>query len=81
MCLGVPLPPYIKEQGEEVGRPYRRAKKEVGREKERGAPPPPPSPSPIRTRGEEARGPPWLLLSLSTKAHTAHYFSGGGGFR
>ena len=25
----------------------------------------PPSPSPIRTRGEEARGPPWLPLSLS----------------
>ena len=38
----------------------------------------PPSPSPIRTRGEEARGPPWLLLSLSTKAHKAHYFSRGG---
>ena len=36
---------------------------------------PPPSPSPIRTRGEEARGPPWLPLSLSTKAHMAHYFS------
>ena len=29
----------------------------MGREKERGAPPP--SPSPIRTKGEEARGPPW----------------------
>ena len=39
---------------------------------------PPPSPSPIRTRGEEARGPPWLPLSLSTKAHMAHYFSRGG---
>ena len=47
----------------------------MGREKERGAPAP--SPSPIRTRGEEARGPPWLPLSLSTKAHMAHYFSRG----
>ena len=47
----------------------------MGREKERGAPPP--SPSPIRTRGEEAHGPPWLPLSLSTKAHMAHYFSRG----
>ena len=37
----------------------------------------PPSPSPIRTRGEEARGPPWLPLYLSTKAHMAHYFSPG----
>ena len=39
----------------------------------------PPSPSPIRTRGEEARGPPLAApLSLSTKAHMAHYFSRGG---
>ena len=39
----------------------------------------PPSPSPIRTRGEEARGPPLVApLSLSTKAHMAHYFSRGG---
>ena len=35
-------------------------------------------PSPIRTRGEGARGPSWLPLSLSTKAHEAHYFSRGG---
>ena len=48
----------------------------MGREKERGCRPP--SPSPIRTRGEEARGPPWLPLSLSTKAHKAHNFSRGG---
>ena len=34
----------------------------MGREKERGAPPP--SPSPIRTRREEARGPP-LAAHLS----------------
>ena len=26
--LGCPLPPYIKEQGEQAGRPYRRAKEE-----------------------------------------------------
>ena len=39
----------------------------------------PPSPSPIQTRGEEARGPPLAApLSLSTKAHKAHYFSRGG---
>ena len=25
---GAPLPPYIKEQGEEASRPYRRAKEE-----------------------------------------------------
>ena len=48
----------------------------MGREKERGVPPP--SPTPIRTRGEEARGPPWLPFSFSTKAHMAHYFSRGG---
>ena len=55
--------------------PTRRGK-EVGRERERGAPPP--SPSPIRTKGEEARGPPLAApLSLSTKAHMAHYFSRG----
>ena len=28
--------------------------------------------------GEGARGPPWPPLSLSTKAHKAHYFSWGG---
>ena len=28
--------------------------------------------------GEGARGPSWLPLSLSTKAHKAHYFSRGG---
>ena len=35
-------------------------------------------PSPIWTRGEEARGPPWLPFSFTTKAHMAHYFSRGG---
>ena len=50
----------------------------MGREKEKGGAAPPPSPSPIRTRGEEACGPPWLPFSLSTKAHMAHYFSPGG---
>ena len=32
----------------------------------------------FRPGGEEARGPPWLPFSLSTKAHMAHYFSRGG---
>ena len=48
----------------------------MGREKERGAPPP--SPSPIRTRGRRRAAHLWLPLSLSTKAHMAHYFSRGG---
>ena len=28
VCLGVPPAPYVKEQGEEAGRPYTRAKEE-----------------------------------------------------
>ena len=49
----------------------------MGKEKERGAPPPPPLLVQFGPGGEEAHGPPWLPLSLSTKAH-AHYFSRGG---
>ena len=48
----------------------------MGRERERGAPPP--SPSPIRTRGRRRAAHLWQPLSLSTKAHMAHYFSRGG---
>ena len=93
LCVkGCPLPPYIKDQGEEAGRPSMACQGGVillvgvglllgggrkwgGRRKGGRRPP---SPSPIRTRGEEACGPPWLPLSLSTKAHMAHYFSRGG---
>ena len=45
------------------------------REKERGAPPP--LLVQFGPEGEGARGPSWLPLSLSTKAHMAHYFSRG----
>ena len=93
LCLGVPPAPVYKGargggRPALYGAPRRspppsrsrtptRRGKEVGREKERGVPPP--SPSPIQTKGEEARGPPLAApLSLSTKAHMAHYFSRGG---
>ena len=38
----------------------------------------PPSPSPIGTRGRRHATHLWLPLSLSTKAHMAHYSSRGG---
>ena len=91
MCQGVPSAPVYKGSrgGGRLalyGAPRRspppsrsrtptRRGKEVGREKERGAPPP--SPSPIRTRGRRRVAHLWLPLSLSTKAHMAHYFSRG----
>ena len=44
-------------------------------EGKRGAPPP--LLVQFGPEGEEARDPPWLPLSLSTKAHVAHYLSPG----
>ena len=44
----------------------------------KGGAAPPPLLVQFGPRGEEARGPPWLPFSLSTKAHKAHYFSRGG---
>ena len=89
MCLGVP-PALVYKGARGGGRPapigapggvlllvgvgllLGGGRKWGGRRKGRRRPP---SPSPIWTRGEEARGPPWLPLSLSTKAHMAHYYS------
>ena len=91
--LGCPLPPYIKDQGEEAGRPSMARQggvlllvgvglllgggKKWGGTRKGGLRPP--SPSPIRTRGEEARGPPWLPLSLSPLRPIWPITSPGGG--
>ena len=49
----------------------------MGREKERGAPPPPLLVQ-FGPGGRRRAAHLWLPLSLSTKAHKAHYFSRGG---
>ena len=91
VCLGVPPAPVYKgSRG--GGRPAPMARqggvlllvgvglllgggKKWGGRGKGGAPPP--SPSPIRTRGRRRAAHLWLPLSLSTKAHMAHYFSRG----
>ena len=68
LLVGVGLPSFLlllgggKEGGEGEGKGGRR----------------PPLLVQFRPEGEGARGPPWQPLSLSTKAHMAHYFSRGG---
>ena len=93
LCVsGVPLPPYIKvqERRRSAG-PYgvprsppppsrsrtpTRRGKEVGRERERGGAPP--LLVQFGPGGRRRAAHLWLPLSLSTKAHMAHYFSRGG---
>ena len=57
--------------------PTRRGKGRGRGRRKGGCRPPPPLLVQFGPRGEEARGPPWLPFSLSTKAHMAHYFSRG----
>ena len=93
LCVkGCPLPPYIKDQGEEAGRPSMArqggvlllvgvglllggGKKWGGRRKGGRRPP---LLVQFGPGGRRRAAHLWLPLSLSTKAHMAHYFSRGG---
>ena len=67
---GVLLPPRVGFPPSVVG-----LGEKEGEEREEGKGALPPLLVQFGPEGEGARGPSWLPLSLSTKAHKAHYFS------